>query len=186
MLTQFPGPFADMSNQDLTLVIGGAASGKSAFAEQVVLNTQKPKVYLATAQAFDAEMLEKVKAHQVSRGSNWKTIEEPINIADVITARAADEILLIDCLTLWITNLLLNEIDLESSFAELLQALEAATCPIVIVSNEVGQGIVPDNALSRRFRAGQGRLNQLIASKSHTVVAVLAGLPVALKGTLPE
>lgn len=167
------------------LVIGGAASGKSAYAEQLITATERPRVYLATAQAFDEEMKDKVVAHQLSRGPNWKTIEEPVAISRTIRERKPDEVLLIDCLTLWITNLVLGEHDISAMCDELESALQNAPCPIVMVTNEVGQGIVPDNALSRQFRAAQGRLNQSIAAECNQVIAVMAGLPLALKGALP-
>lgn len=164
------------------LVIGGAASGKSSYAEQLITATERPRVYLATAQAFDAEMKDKVKAHQMSRGPDWKTIEEPVAISRVILERKPDEVLLIDCLTLWITNLVLGEREISEMCDELVDAIRSAPCPIVLVTNEVGQGIVPDNALSRQFRAAQGRLNQSIAAECDHVIAVMAGLPLVLKG----
>lgn len=171
-----------MSKHNITFVIGGAASGKSAFAEQVIVETGRPKVYLATAQVYDTEMREKVAAHRDARGPDWETIEEPIAIADVIAARTSEQILLIDCLTLWLTNLILNEHDVDAAFSDFLVAIADAPCPVVIVSNEVGQGIVPDNALSRRFRAAQGQLNQRVAAQADRVVTVIAGLPMTLKG----
>ena len=175
-----------MALQKLTFVLGGAASGKSAIAEQIVNATGKPKVYLATAQAFDLEMKEKIAAHQKDRGNGWTTVEEPFEIAEVVQRQNPQHIILIDCLTLWLTNILLAEQDLDASFDTFLASLESAPCEVVLVSNEVGHGIVPDNALSRRFRAAQGRLNQRVASLCDPVVAVMAGLPLALKGELPE
>jgi adenosylcobinamide kinase/adenosylcobinamide-phosphate guanylyltransferase len=166
------------------LVIGGAASGKSNYAESLIFATERPRVYLATAQAFDSEMRDKVKAHQNARGPNWTTIEEPIAIADVVRSLSHDDILLIDCLTLWITNLVLGEHNIEEANKDLIAALREAACPVVLVSNEVGQGIVPDNALSRKFRAAQGRLNQQIAAECDHVVTVIAGLTLNLKGTI--
>lgn len=171
--------------QRLTFVLGGAASGKSYFAEQLVIATEKPKIYIATAQAFDQEMQKKIAQHQVQRGPNWVTHEAPIDLASTVLGCDADTIVLIDCLTLWLTNVLLAERDVDADIDQLLNSLASALCPIVVVSNEVGQGIVPDNALSRRFRALQGRLNQRVATQADTVVGVMAGLPFVLKGELP-
>ena len=169
----------------LSLVLGGAASGKSALAEDLVLNTQLNPVYVATAQVFDDEMAQKVARHRDQRGTLWDTIEEPINVASVLERVTEDDAVLIDCATLWLTNLILGEHNLAKESAALLSALDTCAGPIVIVSNETGQGIVPDNALARRFRNAQGTLNQQIASKADLVVAVMAGLPMTLKGQLP-
>ncbi|PRY79427.1 adenosylcobinamide kinase/adenosylcobinamide-phosphate guanylyltransferase [Yoonia maritima] len=169
----------------LSLVLGGAASGKSALAEDLVLNTQLNPVYVATAQVFDDEMAQKVARHRDQRGTLWDTIEEPINVASVLERVTEDDAVLIDCATLWLTNLILGEHNLAKESAALLSALDTCAGPIVIVSNETGQGIVPDNALARRFRNAQGTLNQQIAAKADLVVAVMAGLPMTLKGQLP-
>ncbi|WP_106745180.1 bifunctional adenosylcobinamide kinase/adenosylcobinamide-phosphate guanylyltransferase [Yoonia maritima] len=170
---------------NLSLVLGGAASGKSAFAEDLVLNTQLNPVYVATAQVFDDEMAQKVARHRDQRGTLWDTIEEPINVASVLERVTEDDAVLVDCATLWLTNLILGEHNLAKESAALLLALDACAGPVVIVSNETGQGIVPDNALARRFRNAQGTLNQQIAAKADLVVAVMAGLPMTLKGQLP-
>ena len=175
-----------MTLQKLTFVLGGAASGKSALAERVVQATGKPKVYVATAQAFDDEMKQKIAAHQTSRGDGWETIEEPFDLVGVLKDQNSTSVVLIDCLTLWLTNILLAERDLDAELGQLLAALQGRSCEMVLVSNEVGHGIVPDNALSRRFRAAQGRLNQMVAAEADTVLAVMAGLPIALKGDLPS
>lgn len=175
-----------MALYKLTFVLGGAASGKSAMAERIVDATGKPKVYVATAQAFDDEMRQKIVAHQVSRGDDWLTVEEPLDLVGVLECQTVESVVLIDCLTLWLTNILLAEHDLDTEFYRLIEALENLDCELVIVSNEVGQGIVPDNALSRKFRAAQGRLNQRVAASADTVIAVMAGLPIALKGEMPE
>jgi len=172
--------------ENLTLVIGGAASGKSAFAEGLVLGSGLMPVYLATAQAFDAEMQAKIAAHRSARGAGWRTVEAPLDITPTIAALSADEALLLDCATLWLSNLILGEHDLGMAEAALFDALDHADGPVVIVTNETGQGIVPGDALSRRFRQAQGRLNQRLAARAHRVVAVMAGLPLALKGGLPR
>ncbi|MFO7805487.1 MAG: bifunctional adenosylcobinamide kinase/adenosylcobinamide-phosphate guanylyltransferase [Paracoccaceae bacterium] len=170
----------------LTFILGGAASGKSKIAENLVISTGRPRVYLATAQAFDDEMKTKVAAHLAQRGSDWTTIEEPVDVASRLTERDTDQILLLDCVTLWLSNIILAERDEAADSAALMKALEDAPCPVVVVSNEVGLGIVPDNALSRRFRGAQGQLNQALAAQAGLVVNVVAGLPQILKGTWPE
>ncbi|WP_037317232.1 bifunctional adenosylcobinamide kinase/adenosylcobinamide-phosphate guanylyltransferase [Ruegeria halocynthiae] len=171
--------------RDLTFVLGGAASGKSAFAEQLVVSSGKNKVYLATSQVFDDEMRTKVQRHLTQRGAGWTTIEAPYDLGPVLADLNADQACLIDCATMWLTNHLLAEHDLEQAQATLLQALQSCRAPVVIVSNEVGYGIVPENALSRRFREAQGRLNIALAAQADLVVQVTAGLPLALKGQLP-
>jgi adenosylcobinamide kinase/adenosylcobinamide-phosphate guanylyltransferase len=169
----------------LSLVLGGASSGKSAFAEGLVTDTRRPRVYIATAQAFDFEMEIKITAHRAQRGPGWRTVEEPLDMAAALAGIDADAVALIDCATLWLTNHLLAENDLDTAADAFCAALAACSAPIVVVSNEVGQGIVPDNVLSRRFRAAQGRLNQRLAMQAGLVVAVMAGLPLILKGQLP-
>lgn len=168
----------------LSLVLGGASSGKSAFAEKLILNTGLAPVYIATAQVFDDEMAAKITRHQQMRGTGWRTIEEPIAVADALTKITADQAVLVDCATLWLTNIILGEHNLEQQSAKLIAAFTSCEAPIVVVSNELGQGIVPDNALSRRFRNAQGTLNQEMAAQADNVIAVMAGLPLVLKGTL--
>ncbi len=170
---------------DLTFVLGGAASGKSAFAEQLVVLSGKSRVYLATSQVFDDEMRDKVKRHVSQRGSGWDTIEAPLDLGATLAELTPDQICLIDCATMWLTNHLLAEHDLQQAQTALLDALRDCPAPVVIVSNEVGHGIVPGNALSRQFREAQGRLNIALAAQADLVVQVTAGLPVVLKGQLP-
>ncbi len=174
-----------MSLPRLSLVLGGAASGKSAFAEGLVQGVSEKPTYIATSQVFDAEMQAKVAAHRAARGAGWTTIEEPLDIAGALASAPVDAPVLIDCATLWLTNVMLGEHDLEAAEADFLAALAVAEQPVVIVSNETGQGIVPENALARRFRNAQGRLNQRIAARADLVVAVMAGLPLVLKGNWP-
>lgn len=169
----------------LTLVLGGANSGKSAFAEKLVTDTGLPRIYCATAQAWDAEMQDKIARHQNDRGANWHTFECPLELARTLRSIPEGHAVLVDCLSMWLTNHLLAENDLAAQEAALCEALEARSGPVCVVSNEVGLGIVPDNALSRRFRTAQGRLNQTLAARADRVVAVMAGLPLALKGDLP-
>lgn len=168
-----------------TFVLGGAASGKSAYAEQLVVSSGKSRVYLATSQVFDDEMRDKVDRHIDQRGAGWETIEEPFDLRPALSGLNSSQICLIDCATMWLTNQLLAEAALEQAQSELLEAI--ATCPadIVVVSNEVGHGIVPENALSRRFREAQGRLNIALAAQADLAVLVAAGLPLVLKGELP-
>lgn len=177
-----PSPF---SLPALSLVIGGARSGKSAFAEHLVTATARPRRYIATAEAWDDEMRTRIARHQTDRGARWTTIEAPLDLAPALAAARPDEAVLIDCATLWLTNHLLADHDLDAETATLLAALAACAAPVVIVSNETGWGIVPDNALARRFRDAQGRLNQRLAAEAALVVTVIAGLPLALKGQLP-
>ncbi len=170
----------------LTLVLGGAASGKSAFAERMLTASGRPMLYIATAQAHDAEMRVKIAAHQARRGAGWTTVEAPMDLETPLAEAEPDSVVLVDCATLWLTNHLLAESDLVTAETRLLRALDACAAPAVVVSNEVGGGVVPDNALARRFRAAQGRLNQSLAARAGLVVAVMAGLPLVLKGALPE
>jgi len=163
-------------------VIGGAASGKSVLAERLVRETGKPKTYIATLQPFDDEMQAKVTRHQQDRGDDWRTVEAPLDPVSVIREADPDGIVLLDCVTLWLTNVMLAEQDVDAALGDLLETLSAAPCEVVVVSNEVGMGIVPDNALSRRFRNAQGQLNQRLAKQADTVVTVIAGLPLVLKG----
>ncbi|MEP2531850.1 bifunctional adenosylcobinamide kinase/adenosylcobinamide-phosphate guanylyltransferase [Shimia sp.] len=169
----------------LTLVLGGASSGKSAFAEQLVVNTRAPRVYLATAQAFDDEMRLKIAQHLKMRGSDWRTVETPLGAADALAKVAPNEVVLLDCATMWLSNHLLAESDIDGETNRLLAALQSCLGQVVVVSNEVGLDIVPDNALARRFRDAQGKLNQKIAAQADAAVLVVAGLPLTLKGTLP-
>ncbi|WP_425471831.1 bifunctional adenosylcobinamide kinase/adenosylcobinamide-phosphate guanylyltransferase [Ruegeria sediminis] len=169
----------------LTLILGGAASGKSAFSEQLVVSNGKSRVYVATSQVFDDEIRLKVEQHITQRGPDWTTIEEPLDLGPPLSGLTENQICLIDCATMWLSNHLLAGNNLETAQAELLQALRACPAPVVIVSNEVGQGIVPDTALSRRFREAQGRLNIALAAQADLVVQVTAGLPLVLKGQLP-
>lgn len=169
----------------LTLVVGGARSGKSAFAEGLVTASGRARRYIATAEAWDDEMRDRIARHQSDRGPAWTTIEAPLDLAAALAGARSDEAVLVDCATLWLTNHLLAEHDLAAETAGLLAALAASPAPVVIVSNETGWGIVPENALARRFRDEQGRLNQRLAAVSGLVVTVIAGLPMVLKGRLP-
>ena len=160
------------------LVLGGARSGKSTFAESL-FEACGSAAYLATAEALDTEMIARIERHQSRRGNKWTTLEEPVDIRAAI-ARARDP-LLVDCLTIWLSNLMHLEKDLEMETADLCQGLQDHDQPVVLVSNEVGSGIVPENKLARRFRDEAGLLNQRVASVADSVYLVTAGLPQKLK-----
>lgn len=179
-----------------TLVFGGARSGKSAYAEKLAADSGKEVIYIATAQAGDAEMAARIAHHRQRRNSGWTTVEEAQALGEVITRWSTPKrIVLIDCLTVWLSNLLFSQ---EQDFPEIgeiippacfqqrrdgfLQALEQADGDVVMVSNEVGMGIVPQGAVSRWFVDEAGRLNQAVAARCERVVWVAAGLPLALKG----
>ncbi|OCW57605.1 bifunctional adenosylcobinamide kinase/adenosylcobinamide-phosphate guanylyltransferase [Hoeflea olei] len=167
----------------LTLVLGGARSGKSAFAERLVEAASPTRLYIATGQAWDDEMRSRIAAHQDRRGAGWDTVEAPVDLAQALETHArADRPVLVDCLTLWVTNLMLGERDVTAAFDTLLAALPGLSGPVVFVSNEVGLGIVPDNAMARAFRDHAGRLHQLIAALADEVHFVAAGLPLKMKG----
>lgn len=170
----------------LSLVIGGASSGKSGIAEKLILSSGLPKVYLATAQAFDDEMTAKIARHRTDRGAGWVTIDAPLATGAALLRIEAGQIVLLDCATMWLSNHLLTGSNLAREQAALLDALARCAAPVVVVSNEVGQGIVPDNALARRFREAQGALNRALAAQAGQVIGVMAGLPFALKGALPK
>jgi adenosylcobinamide kinase/adenosylcobinamide-phosphate guanylyltransferase len=166
----------------LTLVLGGARSGKSRYAESLVMALPSPWLYVATAEARDSDMAERVAVHQARRGPSWTTVETPRDIAGALAANANTPAL-VDCLTLWLSNVLLADADVDAEIEHLDGALARAAAPIVLVANEVGSGIVPDNALGRRFRDLQGLLNQRIAARAARVFLVVAGLPLTLKGS---
>lgn len=169
----------------ITLVLGGAASGKSAWAEKLVTASGRPRTYIATAQALDTEMEAKIAAHRARRGTGWQMIEAPQDLPTALGRLPAGHLVLVDCATMWLSNRLLAGADPAAESATLLAALSDCASPVVIVSNEVGQGIVPQAPLARRFREHQGRLNRRIAERADRVVAIMAGLPLALKGRLP-
>lgn len=177
-----------MALAPVTLVLGGARSGKSAHAEALVEAQPGACLYLATAEAGDAEMAERIARHRARRGGRWSTLEEPLALAAALQAAARPgTAVLVDCLTLWLSNLLFAGRDPAAETAVLLEALPGLGGPVIFVSNEVGLGIVPDNALARRFRDEAGRLNQAVAAAAQSVVFLAAGLPLALKSPpLPQ
>jgi len=176
---------AGLQSQSLpavTLVLGGARSGKSRYAERLIETAAAHGTYCATAEPGDAEMAARIAAHRARRGPFWRTVEAPLEVASIVAAEAsADRPLLIDCLTLWLSNLLLAERCVEAETAALSAALREAAGPVVLVVNEVGLGLVPETPLGRRFRDEAGRLNQEIAALADRVVFVAAGLPLVLK-----
>jgi adenosylcobinamide kinase/adenosylcobinamide-phosphate guanylyltransferase len=166
----------------LTLVLGGARSGKSRFAEGLVAAHPGRHAYLATAQAGDAEMAERIRRHRARRGDGWTTIEEPLDLPRALASATRDNAaVLVDCLTLWLSNLMAAGRTVESETQSLLESLPALAVPVVFVSNEVGLGIVPDNALARVFRDHAGFLHQAIAASADRVYFIAAGLPLLLK-----
>lgn len=166
----------------VTLVVGGARSGKSRFAEELALATGLAPVYVATAGVHDEEMRARVLDHRSRRDARWTTVEVLLDLAGALDAESTPKrVVLVDCLTLWLTNVLIGGGDVEAAIDELLTALGRVKGPVILVSNEVGSGIVPDNAISRAFRDHQGRLNQKIAALAHRVTLVVAGLPLDLK-----
>lgn len=168
----------------LTLVLGGTRSGKSRFAERLLSRMPGSRIYIATAQAFDAEMRVRIEKHRVRRGPNWTTVEAPLDLVEAVTA--AQGPMLIDCLTLWISNLMLAGREIDGEVAALCSALSKKKKPVVVVSNEVGLSVVPGNAMARAFRDAQGLANQQLAAIASKVVFVAAGLPLVLKGSQPR
>ena len=166
----------------LTLVLGGARSGKSRYAEAVIERAAETALYIATGTAGDSAMAARIAHHRARRGPRWTTIEEPIAVAALLATEARpDRPILVDCLTLWLSNVLLAGRDVEADCEELLEALKNLAGPAVLVANEVGLGIVPDNDLAIQFRDHAGRLNQRIAALAGRVVFMAAGLPLVLK-----
>ena len=166
----------------VSLVLGGARSGKSGYAEALIEAAAPMSLYIATAQPLDEEMAERIRRHQERRGTRWETMEEPLELpARLLAESRRERPILVDCLTLWLSNLLLASRDVDAASAALLEALPKLAGPIVLVANEVGLGIVPENALARAFRDHAGRLNQRIAAHADRVVFLAAGLPLVLK-----
>lgn len=168
-----------------TFVLGGAASGKSEWAENYIMSSGLQVIYLATGQIWDDETDLRVQVHKNRRDDRWTTVEEPFDLGPPLAALAADTPVLIDCATMWLSNQMMAEANLGVATETLVTALRACPAPWVIVSNEVGHGIVPDNKLARQFREAQGRLNIALAREADLAVMVIAGLPQVLKGVLP-
>jgi len=160
----------------ITLVTGGARSGKSALAERLAARHAMPKIYIATAEPRDGEMGERILKHQRSRGDGWQTVEEPYDLVGALRATDGQGVRLVDCLTLWMSNMMG-----QADIGALLVTLRQQSCPVVFVTNELGQGIVPDNALARRFRDDHGLMNQMIGDVAHQVWMSVSGQPLRLK-----
>lgn len=165
-----------------TLILGGARSGKSRVAQQLAEDSGLTPLLIATATAGDEEMAERIKKHQAERGNRWRLIEEPLDLAGALgKAAAPDTAVVVDCLTLWLSNLMFKDADVEAAGDALAASLPALKGPVIFVSNEVGLGLVPETALGRAFRDTQGRLNQKLAAACENVIFVAAGLPLPLK-----
>ena len=172
-----------MTLPSLSLILGGAASGKSAYAEGLVRRAPGARVYIATAEGFDDEMRAKIAAHRAAREQDgWRTVEAPLDLTAALAGITADDVVLLDCATLWLSNVMLAGRDWWDEAAALIAALGSCPAPVVVVSNETGQGVVPENKLAREFRAAQGGLNQQLAAEAGFVAVVMAGLPLVLKG----
>jgi adenosylcobinamide kinase/adenosylcobinamide-phosphate guanylyltransferase len=172
-----------MTTASSTLILGGARSGKSRFAEQLVIDSGLERHYIATGRAWDEEMRARIDQHKADRGDLWTTHEEPLDLVGQLAAIDGEgRAVLVDCLTLWVTNLMMDERDMAAEFAALAAYLPKAKARLVIVSNEVGLGIVPENRMAREFRDHAGRLHQMIAAIAADVYFIAAGLPLKMKG----
>jgi adenosylcobinamide kinase/adenosylcobinamide-phosphate guanylyltransferase len=171
-----------LSRARSVLVLGGARSGKSRYACGLAETSERMPVFIATARAGDAEMAERIARHRAERAAHWLVVEEPLALVEaLVAATGPDRIVLVDCVTFWLANLLFAEADLASETERLAAAVERLAGPVIFVANEVGFGIVPDTAMGRRFRDAQGWLNQRLAAACDQVVLVAAGLPLVLK-----
>ncbi|HHY51354.1 MAG TPA: bifunctional adenosylcobinamide kinase/adenosylcobinamide-phosphate guanylyltransferase [Alphaproteobacteria bacterium] len=170
------------------LVLGGARSGKTGYAERLAMHYGRKPVYLATAVALDGEMRERVRTHQQARAARFRTVEEPVDLSSaIVTSAKTGDVILVDCLTLWITNLLEASLDVAAAVEELATTLtDIRAARVILVSNEVGLGIVPDNPLARSFRDLAGAAHQRLAEICDDVYFVVAGLPLTLKGHPPQ
>ena len=179
-------PSSCHGNAGVCLVLGGARSGKSLFAERQIEATGLAACYIATAEARDAELAERIRRHRQRRGDGWTTVEEPLHLADALdNAMSPGSAVLVDCLTLWLANVMASGHSPERDIDDLLHVLGKATGQVVLVSNEVGMGIVPENALARTFRDEAGVMHQRIGALAGRVIFVAAGLPLVLKGPPP-
>ncbi len=168
----------------LTFVLGGARSGKSRYAEDLVAGLPRPWIYVATAQGLDDEMAARIEAHRQRRGSQWQTVEAPRELTQAVEAAPSGATVLVDCLTLWLSNSMHAASDIDEATLRLEEALIGRSGNTVIVSNEVGLGLVPDTPLGRAFCDAQARLNQRVAALASRVVLVVAGQPLVVKGSL--
>ncbi|MEM9107010.1 MAG: bifunctional adenosylcobinamide kinase/adenosylcobinamide-phosphate guanylyltransferase [Pseudomonadota bacterium] len=172
-----------LNHSGTTFILGGARSGKSGFAERLIGESGLEAVYVATGRSFDTEMEDRIRHHKQRRGPEWRTIEEPLALVGVLEEQGREgRALLVDCLTLWVTNLMMDDRDIETEASRLAETLTVTAGAVVLVSNEVGLGIVPDNAMARQFRDHAGRLHQLVAAQAQDVYLMAAGLPLKMKG----
>lgn len=169
----------------LTLVLGGAASGKSLLAENLLLSSGLEPVYLATSRCFDDEIKLKIEIHRSRRCDGWMNYEADLTLGSVLCHLNTGQGVLVDCATMWLSNQMLDGHDLPQAQSTLLADIRDSPAPVIIVSNEVGHGIVPDNRLARTFREAQGRLNIALAAQADLAILVVAGLPQVLKGQMP-
>ena len=172
-----------MPISNLYLVLGGARSGKSGHAEALVEAMPPPWRYIATAELLDEEMRNRIEAHKARRGAEWQTVEAPLELASALDDCPEGTPVLVDCLTLWLSNLMLNDRPVEEAFRGVLEALERRRGRTVLVSNEVGLGIVPDSKLARDFRDAAGNLHREVAARAEHVHFMVAGIPTIVKGT---
>ena len=174
---------------EIILVLGGVRSGKSSYAQKLAEKRWTRPLYLATAEILDVEMTDRVARHRLNRGDRWQTVEEPLEVSRILAAGTGNaDGILVDCLTLWLTNVLLKEGEaaIAARRQALVEALQNPHQDVILVSNEVGLGIVPESALGRIFRDQAGWLNQAVAAAADTVVFMAAGLPLLLKGKMPS
>ena len=171
---------------ELTLVFGGVSSGKTNLAERLVAASGGRPVYIATAEPRDREMRDKIERHRQSRGEAWKTIEAPLDVSAALAECKRCDAVLIDCVTIWLSNVVCSGMDTETACDSLLKAIDQADFPILIVSNEVGLGGIAGDPKARLFARLQGELNQRLSTRADLVIAVIAGLPLKLKGDAPQ
>jgi len=172
----------DLEDEGITFVLGGARSGKSRFAESFVASLPRPWVYIATAEVRDGEMAARIIEHRAQREAGWQTLEAPHDLHDAIRAAPKGAAVLVDCLTLWLSNIMHGPYEVEHAMTQLEEALHSRENATVLVSNEVGLGLIPETPLGRAFRDAQGQLNQRIATIASRVVLVVAGQPLVVKG----
>jgi adenosylcobinamide kinase/adenosylcobinamide-phosphate guanylyltransferase len=173
------------SNANTHLVLGGARSGKSRFGEQIAKDSGLEVIYVATAQAYDNEMVKRIEQHKLDRPDHWQSIEEPVNLPQIIEDNShSKNIILVDCLTLWLMNLLDARLDIPREVDALLNALSKSSGAVVMVSNEITMGVVPMGEMSRQYVDELGRMHQRIAQQAHNVTLMVAGIPMAIKGSL--
>lgn len=173
------------SNANTHLVLGGARSGKSRFGEQIAKDSGLAVIYVATAQAYDNEMVKRIEQHKLDRPDHWQSIEEPVNLPQIIEDNShSKNIILVDCLTLWLMNLLDAKLDIPKEVDALLNALSKSSGAVVMVSNEITMGVVPMGEMSRQYVDELGRMHQRIAQQAHNVTLMVAGIPMAIKGAL--